>query len=195
MSIYEFIERYRPCDSACAWLRTLPTGSTMRDAWLACQDPAWMAWCVGKVGTKRDRVVAGVALVRRTPVGDGRVVFDLLTDPRSRDAILTAERWVAGEATDEDLAADAEAAAAGAAARAAAARAAAAWAAGEAAWAAGWAAGAAARAAAWAATAWAWATTAAWAWAAEVGEAQARSAQPAILREALPGFFLEADHA
>lgn len=167
MSIYEFIERYRPCDSACAWLRTLPTGSTMRDAWLACQDPAWMAWCVGKVGTKRDRVVAGVALVRRTPVGDGRVVFDLLTDPRSRDAILTAERWVAGEATDEDLAADAEAAAAGAAARAAA----------------------------WAATAWAWATTAAWAWAAEVGEAQARSAQPAILREALPGFFLEADHA
>jgi hypothetical protein len=176
MLIPDFIERYIPCKPACEWLATLPTGSTMRDAWLTCRDPARMAWCVDKVGTKRDRVVAGIALVRRTPVGDGRVVFALLADPRSRDAILTAERWVAGEADDEELAAAAWAA----------------WAASASASAAAWAAWAAA--AAEAEAAWAEAARAAAPWTPKLWNVR-RSAQPDIMREALPGFFLEADHA
>ncbi len=59
--------------------------------------------------------------VRGTPLGDGRTVWALLTDQRSRAAVEVAERYVLGEATDEDLAAARSAAfAAWAAARAAA---------------------------------------------------------------------------
>jgi hypothetical protein len=96
--------------------------------------------------------------VRNTPLADGRVVWDLLEDERSRQAVIVAERHAEGLATDKELAvawavawAAAWAAAravAGAAARAAA-RAAAGAAARAAARAAAWAAaGAAARAAA-----------------------------------------------
>jgi len=101
--------------------------------------------------------------VRNTPLSDGRKVWDLLDDKRSREAVEVAERYAEGNATKEDLNAartaagnaawNAAWAAAGNAAWAAAenaAWAAARTAAGNAAWAAAWeAARAAARAAAW----------------------------------------------
>jgi len=45
----------------------------------------------------------GVWCVRHTPLADGRTVWDLLTDPRSRNAVETKELWLRGEATDSDL--------------------------------------------------------------------------------------------
>ena len=42
--------------------------------------------------------------VRSTPLGDGRTVWDLLTDDRSSAAVETAERWCDGQATDKELA-------------------------------------------------------------------------------------------
>ena len=102
--------------------------------------------------------------VRNTPLSDGRKVWDLLDDKRSREAVEVAERYAEGNATKEDL--NAAWAAAGNAAWEAARNAA--WeAAGNAAWAAArTAAGNAARKAAgnaaWAA-AWAAAWEAAWA--------------------------------
>ena len=41
--------------------------------------------------------------VRHTPLGDGRVVWDLLTDERSRQAVEIKEAWLAGKATDQIL--------------------------------------------------------------------------------------------
>jgi hypothetical protein len=64
------------------------------------------------------------AAVRRTPIGDGRTVWDLLADERSQNVVEVAERYAAGKATDKELAdarADAwDASAASAAANAAA---------------------------------------------------------------------------
>ena len=85
----------------------------------------------------------GCWCVRNTPISDCRTVWDLLTDPRSRNAVEVAERLARGEATREELAA--------------------AYAAGAAAWAEAWAARDAwdaAREAAWAA--WDAAREAAW---------------------------------
>ncbi len=55
----------------------------------------------------RDRLARlfACACVRDTPLGDGRRVWDLLTDERSRAAVRVAERYVYGEASVEDLAA------------------------------------------------------------------------------------------
>jgi hypothetical protein len=126
--------------------------------------------------------------VRETPLADGRCVWDLLTDERSRAAVVAAENFVAGKISANDMAAawaaarDAARDAAWAAARAAA-RAAAWDAAWDAAWAAAWAA---ARAAAWDA-AWDAARAAAWdaaraaAW--DAAWAAARDAQLKIFEE------------
>jgi hypothetical protein len=43
--------------------------------------------------------------VRKTPLADGRTVSDLLTDPRSRNAVEVAERFAHGKATRQELAA------------------------------------------------------------------------------------------
>ena len=90
--------------------------------------------------------------VRHTPLADGRKVWDLLTDERSKNAVRVAERFAYGESSEKELAAaeDAAWAAARAAARTAA-RDAARIAARDAARAAVWAAAGAAEAAAWAA--------------------------------------------
>lgn len=41
--------------------------------------------------------------VRSTPLGDGRTVWDSLTDRRSQVAVETKERWLRGEATNAEL--------------------------------------------------------------------------------------------
>jgi len=43
--------------------------------------------------------------VRNTPIGNGRTVWDLLTDEHSRNAVVAKERWLRGEITDAQLAA------------------------------------------------------------------------------------------
>lgn len=92
----------------------------------------------------RELRLSAVWCARDMPLGDGRRMWDLLTDERSRHAVEVAERHAHGEASDDALAAAARAAGAavGSAAGAVGSAAWAAWAAGSAraAWAA-WAAG------------------------------------------------------
>jgi hypothetical protein len=61
-------------------------------------------WAVLRPTVLDDRTLRllACAYVRRTPLGDGRMVWDLLTDERSIAAVVVAERHARGEATDEE---------------------------------------------------------------------------------------------
>jgi hypothetical protein len=185
MTIDELIARFSPCLQGEKFLRER---GSLEAAWDTCARADWMLWLDARLDllTPRQRAEFACRCVRETPAGEG-TVWDLLADDRSRRAVETAEAFMRGEATEEEL----REAAAGAAraARAAGAARAAAWAA--------WAARAAARAAgaawaAWAAWAAAWATdaarAAAWAawaaWAARATRAAARAAEAAGAAEA-----------
>jgi hypothetical protein len=147
----------------------------MAELWDNCPRADWLLWISNKLcQSPDDRTLRLFAVwcARNTPLADGRVTGDLLTDPRSLAALDVAERYAAGKATDEELAAARDAA----------------WAAEDA-----WdAAGAAAQAAAWAAArdaeaAWAAAWDAAWD---AAGDAEAaREAQADHLRTLVPNPF------
>ena len=83
------------------------TQPTMADVWDNCPRVDWLVWVLDALGAsdahaKPLRLFA-CAAVRKTPLGDGRTVWDLLTDPRSFDAVEVAERFANGEATREEL--------------------------------------------------------------------------------------------
>jgi len=172
------VRSWRPCYDPAKWLPQGETdwSGTALDILDRKQVPAAdRLWAVLRREVLDDATLrlCACAIVRETPLGDGRRVWDLLTDDRSRRVVEVVEQYARGEASDAELAAAGAAARAAARAAAgaaawdawaagdaawAAARAAAraAWAAGDAAWAAGDAAGAAARAAGAAAGAAAW---------------------------------------
>jgi hypothetical protein len=157
----------------------------MRDVWDKCPNPQWLLWIAARLELQLDQRALRLFAcwcVRNTPLADGRTTWDLLTDERSRNAVIVSERFANGEATESELDA------AGAAARAAA------WdAAGAAARDVAWAAvGAAAGDAAWAAVG-AAAGDAAWAAVGDVaGDAAGDAAwavQATELRKHIPNPF------
>jgi hypothetical protein len=169
MTIDELIARFSPCPQGEKFLREQ---GTLEAAWDTCVRSDWMLWLDARLDllTPRQRAEFACRCVRETPAGEG-TVWDLLTDDRSRRAVETAEAFMRGEATEEELREAAARAAAWAAARATAAA--------EAAGAAAEAAGAAAEAAE---------AAAAGAWAAEEWDA-AQAFQCHILREIAPNPF------
>ena len=192
--------RPRPCYDPSRYLAEDWTGTALDVLDVTDCPAADRIWVVLGMMSENDRRLAACCFVRRTPIGDGRTVWDLLTDDRSKRAVEVAERFADGEATERELdaawdaARDAAwdvawdvAAAAWAAARdaaRAAARAAARDAARDAAWDVAWDV---ARDAAWAAAR-AAARAAAWAAARDVADAAraaAWDAQIDILREML----------
>jgi hypothetical protein len=172
------VRSWRPCYDPAKWLPQGETdwSGTALDILDRKQVPAAdRLWAVLRREVLDDATLrlCACAIVRETPLGDGRRVWDLLTDDRSRRVVEVVEQYARGEASDAELAAAGAAAwaAAWAAARAAA------RAAGAAAWAAEYAAGAAADAAGVAA----WAAAGAAAWAAEAADA-AGAAESAALQ-------------
>ena len=69
-------------------------------------------WAFAKCTALPDRAkrLFAVRCVRETPIGDGRTVADLLTDPRSLAALEVVEHHALGQATDGELAAARDAA-------------------------------------------------------------------------------------
>lgn len=105
MTIQEFIDRFAPCEEARLWLLTQPDIET---AWQNCVRSDWMLWALSKKLrqlwalsklrqlSELESVNLSCRFVRGTPLADGRVVADMLTDPRSIAFLEVKEAWVAG---------------------------------------------------------------------------------------------------
>jgi len=181
------IRGFGPCYDPSRYLAEDWTGTALDVLDVKDCPAADRIWVALGMMPENDRRLAACCFVRHTPIGDGRTVWDLLTDDRSRNGVEVAERFAGGEATEQELDAAWDEAWAAASAAAGAARAAAWAAARAAAWA---AAGDVARIAAWdvADAAWVAASAAAGAAAGDAAwaaRAAARAAQIDILREML----------
>jgi len=101
----EFCKETNACDEGAAFA---PAFKTMSAVWSACPRVDWMIWILNAIEAKHDEKAERLFAVwcaRNTPMADGRVTSDLLTDPRSLAALVVAERFANGKATEEELAA------------------------------------------------------------------------------------------
>jgi hypothetical protein len=108
MKTADFIRKYDACPASAKW--ALSISDDMADVWdaLIAQDKHdWLIWTVTRPGVFPDSVLRKLAcrFVRETPLADGRKVWDLLTDERSRMAVEVSERYVDGNATVDELSA------------------------------------------------------------------------------------------
>jgi hypothetical protein len=95
-----WLTEHLACQPAMDWLgdRDLAT------AWAECPEPAWMIWLLDERSVDPNRMrMLSCRQVRETPLHDGRTVWDMLTDPRSRTVVYVAERYARGDATDKEL--------------------------------------------------------------------------------------------
>jgi hypothetical protein len=110
MSPADFCAATKACREGRNWALTQPT---IADVWENCPNAEWLLWITDAIDQRPDdrtlRIFA-VLCARNTPLPDGRLTGELLTDPRSLAALEVAERYANGRATDEELAAARDAA-------------------------------------------------------------------------------------
>jgi len=92
--------------SACGPAKEWAKGQTdLESAWINCKRSDWMIWLLRELKFKDAKFYRLYACwcVRNTPIENGKVVWDLLTDIRSKNAVEVAENYIAGFATIEEL--------------------------------------------------------------------------------------------
>ena len=113
MKTKDFLKKHDACTGGAKW--ALSISGDMADVWNAMIEQgkhAWLLWTATRPGVFSDSTLRKLAyrFVRETPLADGRKVWDLLTDERSRRAVEVAERYADGKATAQELAAARDAA-------------------------------------------------------------------------------------
>jgi hypothetical protein len=94
LTIKQFCDKHKACKEGRDW--ALANCSSMLDAWDKLP-PEWVIWVATRRGVLTDKEL------RLFAVFCVRSVEHLLTDQRSKNAIEVAERFVNGEATDDEL--------------------------------------------------------------------------------------------
>ena len=106
MKTKDFLKKHGACKNGARW--ALSIGEEMDDVWDAMVEQGkhdWLIWTATRPGVFSDSILRKLAcrFVRETPLADGRKVWDLLTDERSRKAVEVAEAYADGNATDGEL--------------------------------------------------------------------------------------------
>lgn len=99
----EFIKKYKPCDPAEIFCKQF---ETMAEAWEKCPRPDWIIWALehmGKLPDDRTLRLFACWCVRNTPLVNGQILWDLLTDERCRRVVETAEQYANGQVSSEEL--------------------------------------------------------------------------------------------
>ncbi len=107
MKTSDFLRQHNACRDGTKW--ALSISKDMADVWdamLAQGKHDWLIWAATRHGVFTESILRKLAcrFVRETPLVDGRTVWDLLTNERSRKAVEVAEAYADGNATDGDLA-------------------------------------------------------------------------------------------
>ena len=100
------LNKLRACAEAQAWAK----GKSLSEAWATCERGDWMLWLAGRMAGKdgwptRQQVVLAACACARTALD-----FVPKGELRPLRAIETAERWARGEASLQEVRADADAA-------------------------------------------------------------------------------------
>ena len=106
MKTKDFLKKHEACIDGAKW--ALSVSDDIADVWDAMVEQGkhdWLIWTATRPGVFPDTVLRKLAcrVVRETPLHDGRKVWDLLNDERSRKAVEVAELYADGKATYEEL--------------------------------------------------------------------------------------------
>jgi hypothetical protein len=94
MTLREFALQHNACQEGLEWLGE----RDLQAMWAECHRSDWMAWLLFELGWDDARTM------RLYACWCVRQVWHLLTDEHSRNAVEVAERYAAGNATDDELA-------------------------------------------------------------------------------------------
>jgi hypothetical protein len=92
MKHIKYLESLHACDGGIAYASRY---KSLREAWDNCRRIDWIVWLLNVTflrDSKRYRQFA-CWCVRNTPLGNNQIVWDLLTDERSRNAVVVAEKY------------------------------------------------------------------------------------------------------
>jgi len=106
MKTKDFLKKHGACKAGAKW--ALSIGEEMDVVWNAMVEQGkydWMVWTATRPGVFPDTVLRKLVcrFIRETPLADGRKIWDLLTDERSRNAVEVAEAYADGKATAQEL--------------------------------------------------------------------------------------------
>jgi hypothetical protein len=106
MKTKDFLKQHSACTGGAKW--ALSISEDMADVWDAMIEQGkyeWLVWTATRPGVFSDSILRKLVcrFIRETPIADGRKIWDLLTDERSRKAVEVAERYAEGKATYEEL--------------------------------------------------------------------------------------------
>ena len=116
MTIDEFAKKYNACLDGVKWAKKYCKTGLMSEAYEKLKKgkskavKEFFEWVFYRAHPENIVRKVSCRFVRETPLADGRKVWDLLTDERSRRAVEVAELFADGLATKEELATAAAAA-------------------------------------------------------------------------------------